>query len=250
MDCLFAVKKLKKGLFAFSFLAISLLATKTSNANMYVNAGIGTTGISVGTSYYYKNLIGVRAEYNFVPKAISGKLDNTIVKLDDEIIDANSKFQSYGFDLSVRPFFGSFRIDVGVRNMDIGFGVKGYEAIENDHYNDVGVYGKTHFRIAKGWKPYFGIGWDFNPILGLTLSFDIGAVYTGKWKMDTIDLDINYGSLSNNEIQEFNTDYADEIAEAKQDVADIQRKVNDKIPSFLQFYPVIKFSIGYQFDFF
>ena len=31
---------------------------------------------------------------------------------------------------------------------------------------------------------------------------------------------------------------------------DIQRKVNDKIPSFLQFYPVIKFSIGYQFDFF
>ena len=44
------------------------------------------------------------------------------------------------------------------------------------------------------------------------------------------------------------TAFATDIENAKNDIKSIKGKVNDSLPKFLQFWPVIKLNIGYKFN--
>ncbi len=180
---------------------MSLTCTKKSNATIYFGAGVGTQGISFGASYYWKNIIGLRGVYDYMPDAVVSPISNIAKNASDLITDASAKFSSWGFDLSVRPFRGSFHIDAGFRMMDYSVSVNGakrfdvYAGVMPMHFD---ISGKFKFTIANGIKPYVGLGWDFNPIVGLTLGFDVGVIYTGKWKASIENITTNYNVGGNN----------------------------------------------------
>ena len=231
-------KKVSKFLVLSLFVIASIKPT-VADAKIYVGADIGTTGLNFHASYYFKNLIGIRAEGNFIPKSVSGKLDTLVKKADSRIYDSKSTFNSYGIDLSVRPLFGSWHIDVGMRQMNYKITastkqqVYGYDAM---------VYDDFTFKIATGIKPYIGTGWTFNPILGLNINFDIGVIWTGKWKASSSGLRADIGDNVNNQF------FAEALEDTEMEVQSVVGKVNRDIPSFLQFWPVVKLGIGWQFN--
>ena len=241
-NCLY-MKCFKKALFTSALALASMQSFNNADATIYVNAGAGTTGISVGASWYFKNVIGIRGEYAFMPSQVLSFATDVVKKSSDYITDAKSKFHSGGIDLSIRPFKGAFRIDAGMRIMNYSMSIDGYSMI-NDYYNAYAT-GDVTFVIAKGVKPYFGLGWDFNPFLGFTIGFDIGVIYTGQWKVDKLNVDVNYGTMPEN-LQD--TAFASDIENAKNDIKSIKGDVNDSLPKFLQFWPVIKLNIGYKFN--
>ena len=180
--------------FLFSLFFYASASVKKTEATIYINAGVGTQGISFSGSYYWKNLIGLRGTYDYMPSVVTKPVENIAKNASDVIYSASSKFSSWGFDASVRPFRGAFRIDVGFRMMDYGMSVNGSKQfnVGNSIPVNVDVDGKFKFTIAKGIKPYFGLGWDFNPVAGLTIGFDVGAIYTGKWKASVADIKTTY----------------------------------------------------------
>ena len=312
----FLKRKLIKSFF-FTLLFLGSVTANRADATIYVNAGVGSQGISFGASYYWKNLIGLRGVYDYMPNSVLKPITNMVDNASDLIIGSSAKFSSWGFDASVRPFKGAFHIDIGFRMMDYSMSVNSFKQFDvgNAIPVNIDVSGKFKFTIAKGIKPYFGLGWDFNPVVGLTLGFDVGVIYTGKWKASISDIKttynigetgmVNYRNIHRvvrsdledlvrdlnidldhlpfdvDDIRErygnavFTTDdygneiglnayieqngeenimetlinrYSDDIANGIQDVYNIRDDINDKIPSFASFWPVIKFNIGYKFD--
>ena len=217
-------------------------AEKSKKSQLYVGVGGGTTGININVAYYYKNLIGLRGEYNFVPGTKS--LDKIIQK-HDNVVAAHTKFNLSGLDLSVRPTFGSWHIDIGFRSMNYSSRVNAY-AVVNNTENKASASGDIGLKLGKGIKPYFGMGWNFNPISGLDINLDIGFIYTGKWKATIDDIQVNLGALLPEEV---NIRFQ-EIEEATRKIYDVKNNINKSIPSILCFWPVIKIGIGWQFDFF
>ena len=155
--------------------------TKTDIVSIYLGAGLGTTGIDIMGGVYYKNFIGIRGNYSFIPNSVLSTLNKTISGASDNIVQATSSFSGGGLDLSIRPFFGAFRIDLGMRIMNYSVSVNAFETINNPWVQNAGVGGGAKFVIADGVKPYLGIGWDWNPFLGFTIGLDVGVIYTGQW---------------------------------------------------------------------
>ena len=217
-------------------------AEKSKKSQLYIGVGGGTTGININTAYYYKNLIGLRGEYNFVPGTKS--LDKIIQK-QDNVVAAHTKFNLSGLDLSVRPTFGSWHVDIGFRSMNYSSRVNAYAVINNTE-NKASVSGDIGLKLGKGIKPYFGMGWNFNPISGLDINLDIGFIYTGKWKAIIDNVQVNLDNLSPEEESIIHG----EIEEATRKIYDVRDNFNKSIPSVLCFWPVIKIGIGWQFDFF
>ena len=233
---------------ALAVSSFSAFNQEKADATIYVNAGVGTQGISVGASWYWKNFLGVRGEYSFMPSQVLSLATNVIKNSSDFITDAKAQFHSGAIDLSIRPFKGAFRIDAGMRIMDYSMKINGFSAVDVPYADNAGAVAEAVFEMSKGVKPYLGIGWDFNPFLGLTLGFDIGIIWTGQWKISKLDADITYGNMDQARYEAFRNDYGNDIDEALEDVRSIKKDANDAIPSFLQFWPVIKFNIGYKFN--
>ena len=217
-------------------------AEKNKKSQLYIGVSLGTTGINANASYYYKNLIGLRGEYNFVPGTKS--LDKIIQK-QDNVIAAHTKFNLSGLDLSVRPTFGSWHVDIGFRSMNYSSRVNAYAVINNTE-GKAFVSGDIGLKLGKGIKPYFGMGWNFNPISGLDINLDVGFIYTGKWKATIDNVQVNLDTLLPDEKDTIHR----EIEEAKREIYDVRDTFNKSIPSVLCFCPVIKIGIGWQFDFF
>ena len=228
---------------ALAVSSFSAFNQEKADATIYVNAGVGTSGISVGASWYFKNFIGIRGEYSFMPSQVLSFATDVVKKSSEYITDAKSKFHSGGIDLSIRPFKGAFRIDAGMRIMNYSMSITGQSMID-DYYNAY-ASGDVTFVISKGVKPYFGLGWDFNPFLGFTIGFDLGVIYTGQWKIDKLDVDVNYGNIP---IGDRETLFGTSVENAKDDIRSIKGEANKAMPSFLQFWPVIKLNIGYKFN--
>lgn len=224
---------------ALSLFIIASIKPTVADAKIYVGADIGTTGLNFHASYYFKNFIGIRAEGNFMPKSISGKLDTLVKKADSRIYDSKSTFNSYGIDLSVRPLLGSWHIDVGMRQMNYKITASVKEPV---HGYDGTVYNNFTLKIATGIKPYIGTGWTFNPVLGLNINFDLGVIWTGKWKISSSPLEADLRNASDDPL------FAEALDDAGREVQSVVGKVNNDIPSFLQFWPVVKLGIGWQFD--
>ena len=221
---------------------------KSDLFNIYANAGVGLTGVAVNGSVYFKNFIGVRVGYDFMPNQVLSTLDDTIKKASNNITGAKSSFHSIGIDASIRPFFGAFRIDAGLRIMNYSVSVDAFRAINNPFISNAGAYGNAKFVIADGLKPYLGIGWDWNPFLGFTIGLDLGVIFTGQWSMAKMDANVAYGNMSASNRALFNANYGANIAEAKDTVKNIKKDVNDKMPNFLKIWPVVKLSVGWRFN--
>ena len=221
---------------------------KSDLFNIYANAGVGLTGIAVNGSVYFKNFIGIRVGYDFMPNQVLSALNNAVKNASDNITGAKSSFHAVGIDLSIRPFFGSFRIDGGLRIMNYSMSVDAFKGISNPYVNNAGAYGNAKFVIADGVKPYVGLGWDWNPFLGFTIGLDLGVIFTGQWSMAKMDANVAYGSMSASNMALFDANYGANITEAKSEIKNVKKEVNDKIPSALKFWPVIKLSIGWRFN--
>ena len=222
--------------------------TKTDIVSIYLGAGLGTTGIDIMGGVYYKNFIGIRGNYSFIPNSVLSILNKAISGASDNIVHATSSFSGGGLDLSIRPFFGAFRIDLGMRIMNYSVSVNAFETINNPWVQNAGVGGGAKFVIADGVKPYLGLGWDWNPFLGFTIGFDVGVIYTGQWKMAKMDANIAYGDMTAEQRAQFDANYGAQIEDAKQTIQDVKNKVNNKIPSFLCFWPVFKLNVGWKFN--
>ena len=221
---------------------------KSDLFNIYANAGVGSTGIAVNGSVYFKNFIGIRVGYDFIPSPVLSFVNNVIKSASDDITKAKGSFHSIGIDASIRPFLGSFRIDAGLRIMNYSVSVDAFRAINNPFASNAGVAGNAKFVIADGLKPYLGIGWDWNPILGLTIGLDLGVIFTGQWNMAKMDANVAYGNMSASNRALFDANYGAKIAEAKDTVKNIKKDVNDKMPNFLKIWPVVKLSVGWRFN--
>ena len=208
---------------------------KKADALIKAGAGVGTTGVYVKAGYYLFNTIGILAEYNDdfgIWNKIIDKTDlsSRLIKGGTGKLDVNTK--AYGLILSAKPFaawlplpfLSAMHLDAGIYNLNynIGFAFHGDDITigGNVYSTDVdGIY-----TIAKGWKPYVGLGFDFNPILGLTIDVSAGIFLTGNWKVRKFE-------VSNELVRQ------SDIDEAKADIEKISLSV----------FPVVKVGIGYQF---
>ena len=59
----------------------------------------------------------------------------------------------------------------------------------NKFLNRSSVREDKTMKIAKGWKPYFGLGWDIRLFYQFYLTIDLGVMYTGKWEAPSISID-------------------------------------------------------------
>ena len=176
---------------------------------------VGTSGIGVkaGFEYNYIGIYGTASTFGLkhfgykdginvmssLGDTIGGELPNGLYL--ENRLGLNINMADYGIDLRLKPFNGAFHIDVGYHYMDYriplssSMTVAVNELIEPDtplNINDTIIGADITMRIAKGWKPYFGLGWDLRLVKQFYLTFDIGVMYTGKWKPV---INVNYDAL-------------------------------------------------------
>ena len=103
--------------------------------------------------------------------------------------------------LRLKPFNGAFHIDIGYHYMDYRVPLSASMVTIVDNLISTStpldipkteISADIAMRIAKGWKPYFGLGWDWKLVKQFYLTFDIGVMYTGKWRPV---INVNYDSL-------------------------------------------------------
>ena len=208
---------------------------KNADALIKAGIGVGTTGIYAKAGYYLFNTIGILAEYNSdfgIWNKIIDKtnLSSSMIKGGTGKLDVNTK--AYGLILSVKPFaawlplpfLSAIHLDAGIYNLNynIGFAFHGDDITIGSKVYSTDVDGI--YTIAKGWKPYVGLGFDFNPVLGLTIDVSAGVFITGDWKVRKFE-------VSNEMVEQADID------EAKTEIEKIS----------LPIFPVVKVGIGYQF---
>lgn len=175
-------------------------------------AGTSGIGVKAGFEYNYIGIYGTASTFglkHFGYKDginVMGAIGNAI---GDELPDGlflnklglNINMADYGIDLRLKPFNGAFHIDIGYHYMDYRVPLSASmitivdDLISTDTPLDIrptAISADITMRIAKGWKPYFGLGWDLRLVKQLYLTFDIGVMYTGKWKPV---INVNYDGL-------------------------------------------------------
>ena len=236
----------------------AMCVARTSNATIYLQGGVGTQGLSIGASYYYKNVIGIRGVFDYIPgKPVDSGLNSVVNKIIDSEegtyeSDTKTTMYDYGFDLSVRPFMGSFRIDAGIRMMDYRVKLHGASVVTNEQNIYYAYTGDNEFVIAKGVKPYVGVGFDFNPVAGLVIGFDAGVIYTGKWKATSIDPQLDTRGATQEQIDWVENHRPYGVECAYNDIRNMEKQPNDVLSGgvgkIAQFWPVFKFNLGYKFN--
>ena len=188
-------------------------AIKSSNVNVEENttrewrfpvgvfAGTSGLGVKAGFEYNYIGIYGTASTFGkwtvnmtSVATSLMGDQDGLSIAS----ANAGLKMQDYGVDLRIKPFNGAFHIDFGYHYMNyqlfmnVGASININEFISmNDSLNldNLSVSGMASMKIAKGWKPYFGLGWDIRLFYQFYLTIDLGVMYTGKWEAPNISID-------------------------------------------------------------
>ena len=209
---------------------------KNADALIKTGVGVGTTGVYIKAGYYLFNTVGVLAEYSNDFGVWNKLIDKSgisrnMIEGGTGKLDINTK--AYGFIFSVKPFaallpvpfLSAMHIDAGMYNLNynIGFAFHGDDIEIGNHIYSTDINGE--YTIAKGWKPYIGLGFDFNPFLGLTIDFSAGVFVTGDWKVRKFE-------VTNAVVEQ------SDIDKAKMEIEKIS----------LPIFPVVKLGIGYQFN--
>lgn len=173
---------------------------------------VGSTGVGVKVGFEYKYIgiygvfstfgtkhLGMQDGFNIryqTETALYVNDNGRIAQISSGSIMARIKMADYGVDFRIKPFNGAFHIDVGCHYMDYSLtatsstGSNGssleFGGITVDNVN---LQQDIILRIAKGFKPYFGLGWDWRVAAQFYITLDFGIMYTGKWQIDMPDID-------------------------------------------------------------
>ena len=101
------------------------------------------------------------------------------------------KYHEFNNKYKVRENRGELATISNIVKLKSGNSGNGNQNPMNDSLNldNLSVSGMASMKIAKGWKPYFGLGWDIRLFYQFYLTIDLGVMYTGKWEAPSISID-------------------------------------------------------------
>ena len=185
-----------------------------------VFAGTSGLGVKAGFEYDYIGIYGTASTFGKWTANVTSVATSLMGDQDGlSITSANAglKMQDYGVDLRIKPFNGAFHIDIGYHYMNYQLFMNAGAKINIDDFismndslnlSDLSVSGMASMKIAKGWKPYFGLGWDIRLFYQFYLTIDLGVMYTGKWEAPNISIDYSGAKAQINQAVQ---DKADEV---------------------------------------
>ena len=185
-----------------------------------VFAGTSGIGVKAGFEYKYIGIYGTASTFGKWTVNMTSVATSLIGDTDGlSIASANAclKIQDYGVDLRIKPFNGAFHIDIGYHYMNYQLFMNAGASINIDEFitmndslnlDNLSLSGVASMKIAKGWKPYFGLGWDIRLFYQFYLTIDLGVMYTGKWDAPSINIDY---SKAKSKIEQAVQDKADEV---------------------------------------
>ena len=185
-----------------------------------VFAGTSGLGVKAGFEYNYIGIYGTASTFGKLTANMTSVATSLMGDQDGlSIASANAglKIQDYGVDLRIKPFNGAFHIDIGYHYMNYQLFMNAGASINIDDFitmndslnlDNLSVSGMASMKIAKGWKPYFGLGWDIRLFYQFYLTIDLGVMYTGKWEAPSVSIDY---SKAKSQINQAVQDKADEV---------------------------------------
>ena len=185
-----------------------------------VFAGTSGLGVKAGFEYKYIGIYGTASTFGKCTANMTSVATSLIGDTDGlSIASANAglKIQDYGVDLRIKPFNGAFHIDIGYHYMNYQVFMNAGASININEFitmedslnlDNLSVSGIASMKIAKGWKPYFGLGWDIRLFYQFYLTIDLGVMYTGKWDVPNISIDYSGAKAQINQAVQ---DKADEV---------------------------------------
>ena len=184
------------------------------------NAGSDGFGFSVGYTYKY---IGLKFQASTLKiKSINIGNQNYITPV----------IEDYGFNFTIYPIRW-FYLSIGCHYIkyDINILAKreliiGSSIIDDDVHISIGA--------GKGFTPYFGFGFDIRLFYQFYLNIELGIMATGKWNINSFDMDVSGKELLETNIK-FNNTYEE------------TRYVTGYNFPRLSFWPIIKLGFAYRF---
>jgi len=223
--------------FAAALAAMLLVPGLASAGDFTVGPQIGTLGVGLNAGWQYSDYLKFRGNTNYLPYSRSGEIEGVDYKV-------NLDYFTIGALADVHPFAGNFRLSGGLYYVDLS--VKGKAELGNESITlggqtyQRGDLGSGEFKGSVKWQtlaPYAGLGYGSGSgnEPGLGFSFDLGALYIGKAKVNLEAPASAYAEASKRGY----TNLQENIDKEKEDV----KHYTDK----LQFWPVISLGVIYRF---
>lgn len=155
-----------------------------------VYAGSTGFGLKAGFEWRWIGVYGTAASTFNLPIKLGTAIEADGVSFGNLNLGISS--QDYGIDLRARPFQGAFHVDIGYHYLDLKVSASSKISVDLREFasaknvENLGIIsGDIGLKLSafKGWKPYFGFGWDWNLIAQLHLSLDIGVMYVGNYAL-------------------------------------------------------------------
>jgi hypothetical protein len=216
------------GAAALAWMATTAAAVAQSSDISKVAVGVtaGTTGLGAEVSF---KTIG-----NFVVRLNAGGASlHTTKTQDGTSYSGNVRGFNAGVTGDWHPFDNGFRLSGGVRAVGADFAAtaSGSSVTLNSHTYTAAQYGTLSLSAKNGntVAPYLGLGWDsaHYSSSNWTVSFDLGAMYTGNPKIGLSATGTAPGLAA--------------------DLAAEQQKLSDSFAKYGRFYPVVQLGLAYRF---
>jgi len=157
------------------------------------------------------------------------------VRENESRYNLNQNNKGLGIMGYIKPFNNSVRLEVGA------YYIKQLMSAQYLLGSGSGVFGGQAYSLSspavitynmerkQGLRPYLGIGWSSNALPhNISLNFDVGAIYVGKFRTQTIAVDGGSGLSA---------------ASINREMAEVENNLNQ----FGGFWPMLKFGIGVAF---
>ena len=226
-------------LFAAALVALLLAPGLAAAGELTVGPQIGTLGLGLNAGYQYSDYLKFRANTNYLPYSRSDEVNGINYKADLD-------YFTIGALADVHPFAGNFRFSGGLYYVDLS--VKANASLKKSDTPEYKIgdnyYSGNQLGTWKGsveWKtlaPYAGLGYGSGSgnEPGFGFSFDLGALYIGKSKVNI------QPSASAYELAKQNGYYDELRANVKKEEDEVKGYA-DK----LQFWPVLSLGVIYRF---
>ncbi len=238
--------------FALAVLSLSMLAASQQASAVSAAGGLraGTLGLGGEVTFGLTDRLNLRVPFN----TFSYNYDTEEDGIDYE---GDLKLRSFGAQIDVHPFKGSFYLSAGLfsngNKLDLlasdPSGEEVYEVGDGEYRSStsdpLAIRGKLDF---KSTAPYLGLGWG-NAIQGdsnFYFRFELGAYFQGAGKVAATAsgtaVDVNSGESfdvngSSTEAMVFQQNLEEERQDLESDIGDYK------------IYPAISFGLGYRFKF-
>lgn len=219
-------------------LAALLLAPGRAPAGEFsVAPQIGTLGFGLNAGWQYSDYLKFRANTNYLPYSRNDTISDVSYK-------AELDYFTIGALADVHPFAGGFRLSGGLYYVDLTLKAKAKLADEKKYTIGDHEYSGKDLGTWKGtveWKtlaPYAGLGYGTGSgnEPGFGFSFDLGALYIGKARVNFEAPDSAYQTAAANKY------------DLQADIDKEENEVKDDIYKYTKgFWPVISLGVIYRF---